>query len=107
MKRIKVLLVDDSVTVRQLLVEALAADPEVQVVGTAPNGALALTLLPKLQPDVVVLDIDMPVMDGLELLRRARPLYPKLPMLVFSTYTTHGAATSSKSLPSAVVHGCR
>lgn len=98
MKRIKVLLVDDSVTVRQLLVEALAVDPEVHVVGTAPNGALALTLLPKLQPDVVVLDIDMPVMDGLELLRRARPLYPKLPMLVFSTYTTHGAATTLEAL---------
>jgi two-component system chemotaxis response regulator CheB len=98
MKRIKVLVVDDSVTVRQLLVEALGVDPEVQVVGTAPNGALALTLLPKLQPDVVILDIDMPVMDGLEFLRRVRPMYPKLPLLVFSTYTTHGAATTLQAL---------
>ena len=98
MKRIKVLVVDDSVTVRQLLVEALGIDPEVHVVGTAPNGALALTLLPKLQPDVIVLDIDMPVMDGLEFLRRVRPMYPKLPMLVFSTYTTHGAATTLQAL---------
>jgi two-component system chemotaxis response regulator CheB len=98
MKRIKVLLVDDSVTVRQLLMDALSVDPEVHVVGTAPNGALALALLPKLQPDVVVLDIDMPVMDGLEFLRRVRPAYPRLPLLVFSTYTTHGAATTLEAL---------
>lgn len=98
MNPIKVLLVDDSVTVRQLLVEALAVDTEIQVVGTAPNGALALTMLPRLQPDVVVLDIDMPVMDGLEFLRRVRPMYPRLPLLVFSTYTTHGAATTLQAL---------
>src|SRR5512147_2773130 len=98
MKRIRVLVIDDSVTVRQLLVDALSTDPEIHIVGTAPNGALALTLLPKLQPDVVVLDIDMPVMDGLEFLRRVRPAWPKLPILVFSTYTTHGAATTLQAL---------
>ena len=94
MKPIRVLVVDDSVTVRQLLVDALSADPEIHVVGTAPNGALGMTLLPRLVPDVVVLDIDMPVMDGLEFLRRVRPAWPKLPIIVFSTYTTHGAATT-------------
>ena len=98
MKRIRVLVVDDSVTVRQLLVDALSADPEVHVVGTAPNGALGMTLLPRLVPDVVVLDIDMPVMDGLEFLRRVRPAWPKLPVIVFSTYTTHGAATTLQAL---------
>lgn len=98
MKRIRVLVVDDSVTVRQLLVDALSADPEIHVVGTAPNGALGMTLLPRLVPDVVVLDIDMPVMDGLEFLRRVRPAWPKLPILVFSTYTTHGAATTLQAL---------
>lgn len=98
MERIKVLVVDDSVTVRQLLVDALAVDPEVHVVGTAPNGALGMTLLPRLVPDVIVLDIDMPVMDGLEFLRRVRPAYPKLPIVVFSTHTTHGAATTLQAL---------
>lgn len=98
MKRIRVLVVDDSVTVRQLLVDALSVDPEVHVVGTAPNGALGITLLPKLVPDVVVLDIDMPVMDGLEFLRRVRPAWPRLPILVFSTYTTHGASTTLQAL---------
>jgi two-component system chemotaxis response regulator CheB len=98
MKRLRVLVVDDSVTVRQLLVDALSADPEVHVVGTAPNGALGMTLLPRLVPDVVVLDIDMPVMDGLEFLRRVRPAWPKLPIIVFSSYTTHGAATTLQAL---------
>jgi two-component system chemotaxis response regulator CheB len=98
MKPIRVLVVDDSVTVRQLLVDALSADPEVRVVGTAPNGALGVTLLPRLVPDVVVLDIDMPVMDGLEFLQRVRPAWPTLPVIVFSTYTTHGAATTLQAL---------
>lgn len=98
MKRIGVLVIDDSVTVRQLLVDALSVDPEVTVVGTAPNGALGMTMLPRLLPDVVVLDIDMPVMDGLEFLRRVRPAWPKLPILVFSTHTTHGAATTLEAL---------
>jgi two-component system chemotaxis response regulator CheB len=98
MKRIRVLLIDDSVTVRQLLMDALSADPEIHVVGTAPNGALGMTLLPRLLPDVIVLDIDMPVMDGLEFLRRVRPEWPRLPILVFSTYTTHGAATTLQAL---------
>lgn len=98
MKPLKVLVVDDSVTVRQLLVDALAVDPDVRVVGTAPNGALGLTLLPRLQPDVIVLDIDMPVMDGLEFLQRVRPAHPKLPIVVFSTHTTHGAATTLQAL---------
>jgi len=98
MKPIRVLVIDDSVTVRQLLVDALSADPEVRVVGTAPNGALGMTLLPRLAPDVVVLDVDMPVMDGLEFLRRVRPAWPKLPVIVFSTYTTHGAVTTLQAL---------
>lgn len=98
MERIKVLVIDDSVTVRQLLADALGSDPEVTVVGAAPNGALGMTLLPRLQPDVIVLDIDMPVMDGLEFLQRVRPGYPKLPVIVFSTHTTHGAATTLQAM---------
>lgn len=98
MKRIRVLVIDDSVTVRQLLVDALSADPEVHVVGTAPNGALGVTLLPRLVPDVVVLDVDMPVMDGLAFLQRVRPAWPKLPIIVFSTHTTHGAETTLQAM---------
>ncbi len=98
MNPIKVLLVDDSVTVRQLLVEALAVDTEIQVVGTAPNGALALTMLPRLQPDVVVLDIDMPVMDGLEVPAPRPADVSQAAAAGVRTYTTHGAATALQAL---------
>lgn len=95
---IRVLVVDDSVTVRQLVVDALSTDPELQVVGAAPNGALALSMLARSKPDCIVLDIDMPVMDGLEFLTRLRPEYPRLPVIVFSTLTTHGAETTLQAM---------
>ncbi|MEO5988895.1 MAG: chemotaxis response regulator protein-glutamate methylesterase [Candidatus Eisenbacteria bacterium] len=91
---IRVLIVDDSVTVRQLVVDALSTDPELQVVGTAANGVLALSMLARTQPDCIVLDLDMPVMDGLEFLQRLRAGYPRLPVIVFSTLTTHGAEST-------------
>jgi len=95
---IRVLVVDDSVTVRQLVVDALSTDPELHVVGAAPNGALALSMLARCKPDCIVLDIDMPVMDGLEFLTRLRPEYPRLPVIVFSTLTTHGAETTLQAM---------
>lgn len=95
---IRVLVVDDSVTVRQLVVDALSTDPELHVVGAAPNGALALSMLARSKPDCIVLDIDMPVMDGLEFLTRLRPEYPRLPVIVFSTLTTHGAETTLQAM---------
>ncbi len=95
---IRVLIVDDSVTVRQLVVDALSIDPDIQVVGTAPNGALALSMLTRTKPDCIVLDIDMPVMDGLEFLTRLRPEHPRLPVIVFSTLTTHGAETTLQAM---------
>lgn len=95
---IRVLVVDDSVTMRQLLVDALSGDPDLQVVGAAPNGALALTMLPRTQPDCIILDIDMPVMGGLEFLERLRPHHPRLPVIVFSTLTTHGAETTLQAM---------
>lgn len=95
---IRVFLVDDSVTIRRMLSDALAEDPELDVVGSAANGALALTLIPGLAPDVVVLDIDMPVLDGLETLARLRPWQPRLPVIVFSSSTSHGAETTLQAL---------
>ena len=95
---IRVLVVDDSVTVRQLVVDALSTDPALHVVGAAPNGALALSMLARSKPDCIVLDIDMPVMDGLEFLARLRPEYPRLPVIVFSTLTTHGAETTLQAM---------
>ena len=79
MAPITVLVVDDSVVMRRLVSDILASDPGIEVVGTAANGKVALAKIPQLNPDVVTLDIEMPVMDGLETLTALRVLYPKLP----------------------------
>jgi two-component system, chemotaxis family, protein-glutamate methylesterase/glutaminase len=98
MAPIRVLLVDDSVVVRKLLSDTLSADPALEVVGTASDGRIALSKIPLLAPDLITLDIEMPVMDGLETLVAMRKLYPKLPVIMFSTLTERGAAATLDAL---------
>ena len=81
---IRVLVVDDSVSVRRALGDALEREPGFAVCGSAPNGLLGLELAARSRPDVIVLDLEMPVLDGLEFLSRFRPDHPRLPVLVFS-----------------------
>lgn len=97
-KRIRVLVVDDAVVVRRMVSDALAADPELEVAGTAANGRLALARIPQLQPDVITLDVEMPELDGLETLRALRKSYPRLPVIMFSTLTERGAAATLDAL---------
>ncbi len=88
-KRVRVVVADDSPTFRRLLCAALEQDPEVEVVGVAANGAEAVDLARRLRPDVVTLDLEMPVMDGLEALRTlAQEL--STPVVVLSTHTGRG-----------------
>jgi two-component system, chemotaxis family, protein-glutamate methylesterase/glutaminase len=98
MAPISVLVVDDSVVMRHLVSDVLAADPGIEVVGTAANGKIALAKIPQLNPDVVTLDIEMPVMDGLETLVELRALYPTLPVIMFSTLTERGATATLDAL---------
>ena len=95
---ISVLVVDDSVVIRRLITDALGEDPEIRVVGTAPNGRIAMTKIEQLRPDLVTLDIEMPVMNGLETLRAIRGLYPRLPVIMFSTLTAAGATATLDAL---------
>ncbi|HMO14311.1 MAG TPA: chemotaxis response regulator protein-glutamate methylesterase [Pirellulaceae bacterium] len=98
MRKIRVLIVDDSAVIRKLLGETLAADPAVEVVGTAPNGKIAIAKIPQLEPDVITLDMEMPVMDGLETLTELKKLDLKLPIIMFSTLTSRGAQATFDAL---------
>lgn len=98
MAKIRVLIVDDAVVIRKILMDELSTDPDIEVVGTAPNGKIALQKIPQLQPDIVTLDVEMPEMDGLETLVHLRKDYPKLPVIMFSTLTERGAAATMEAL---------
>jgi two-component system chemotaxis response regulator CheB len=95
---ISVLVVDDSVVVRRLITDALGDDPEIRVVGTAPNGKVALAKIEQLHPDLVTLDIEMPIMDGLQTMRAIRAQYARLPVIMFSTLTAAGASATLEAL---------
>jgi two-component system chemotaxis response regulator CheB len=96
--KVRVLVVDDAVVIRKLLTDALATDPEVEVVGTAGNGRIALSKIELLRPDLVTLDVEMPEMDGLATLRAIRRRLPRLPVVMFSTVTAQGASATLEAL---------
>ena len=98
MPGIRVLVVDDSVVVRRVLCEALTADSTIEIAGTAADGSIALSKIPILKPDLITLDVEMPGMSGLETLAEIRKLYPKLPVIMFSTLTERGAAITLDAL---------
>jgi two-component system, chemotaxis family, protein-glutamate methylesterase/glutaminase len=95
--RIRVLVVDDSALMRKLIPLILERDPDIEVVGTAMDGAFALKKIEELHPDVVTLDLEMPRMDGLETLRTIMRSAP-LPVIVFSTHSREGAYSTFKAL---------
>jgi two-component system chemotaxis response regulator CheB len=83
-KRIRVLIVDDSAIVRKILAETLSSEPDLEIVGTAPDPYVARDKILALQPDVLTLDIEMPRMDGLTFLRRLMHFRP-MPVIVISS----------------------
>lgn len=97
MKNVKVLVVDDSAFMRKVLTDIIATEPHMEVVGTAKNGKEALDMIRDLKPDVVTLDIEMPIMDGLTALEIAMKETP-VPIVMLSSLTKEGADATLKAL---------
>jgi two-component system, chemotaxis family, protein-glutamate methylesterase/glutaminase len=98
MSMIKALVVDDSRVVRQLVTRALNMDSSVYVVGEAADGKEALEAVQRLRPDVVILDIEMPHMNGLEVVHALHGSDPHLPIIMFSSLTERGAKATVEAL---------
>ena len=96
-KKIKVLVVDDSALVRQILVEIMKRAPDIEVVGTATDPFMAREKIKETNPDVLTLDVEMPRMDGLTFLSNLMRLRP-MPVVMISSLTENGAETTLKAL---------
>jgi len=94
---IKVLVVDDSALIRGLMTEIVNAQPDMQVVATAPDPLIARDLIKATNPDVLTLDVEMPKMDGLEFLRRLMHLRP-MPVVMVSSLTEAGSQSTLRAL---------
>jgi two-component system chemotaxis response regulator CheB len=95
--RVRVLVIDDSALMRKLIPQILSGDPAIEVVGTAMDGAFGLKKIAELKPDVVTLDLEMPRMDGIEMLRAALGKY-RVPVIIVSSQTEENARTALKAL---------
>ncbi|WP_435299670.1 protein-glutamate methylesterase/protein-glutamine glutaminase [Timonella sp. A28] len=95
---VRVVVVDDSVVIRRLVVQVLESDPDFEVVGTAANGRIALTKIEQLRPDVITMDVEMPDMDGIQTVRELRKRGIRTPIIMFSTLTERGATATLDAL---------
>ena len=97
MKKIRVLIVDDSAVVRKIFTEELSKYPDIEIIGTAPDPFVARDKIVALQPDVITLDIEMPRMDGLTFLRKLMKYYP-LPTIIVSSLTPKGGKLTLEAM---------
>ena len=99
---IKVLIVDDSAVVRQTLEKELSRDPDIEIVGTAPDPYIARDKIIQLKPDLITLDIEMPRMDGLSFLKKLMHFHP-LPIVVVSSLAKNGSAIALEAIDNGAV----
>jgi len=96
--RIRVLVVDDSVVARRIVMQALANDPQIEVVGTAANGRIALAMVKELAPDVVTMDMEMPVMDGIDAVPAMRRRGDRCRIIMFTAVSVRDAKRTFAAL---------
>jgi two-component system, chemotaxis family, protein-glutamate methylesterase/glutaminase len=97
MPKTKVLIVDDSAIVRQVFTELISREPDLEVVGTAPDPYVARDKIVQFQPEVITLDLEMPRMDGLTFLKKLMHYYP-LPVIIVSSLTRRGSQLALEAL---------
>jgi len=97
-RKTQVLIVDDSVVVRGIVSKMLQEDGQIEVVNTAADGVIALAKLEQCEVDVILLDIEMPRMTGLEVLKKLRELRNRTPVVMFSSLTQRGASATIEAL---------
>jgi two-component system chemotaxis response regulator CheB len=95
---LRVLVVDDTIMYRKVVGDILAEMPGVEVVGTANNGKIALARIASLKPDLITLDVEMPVMNGLETLQEMQKSFPDVGVIMLSTLTKRGSESTMKAL---------
>lgn len=96
--KLKVLIVDDSVLYRKVLSDILLTFPDVEVIGSASNGKIALEKISKLKPDFITLDFEMPEMDGLQTLKALKKDFPQVFAVMVSAHTKDGAEVTMQAL---------
>lgn len=99
-KKIQVLIVDDSAVVRKLIASVVTKQLDMEVMGSAANGLLGVEFIRQTPPDVVLLDVEMPVMDGIEALKTVRKFDAHIPIIIFSSLTQKGASITIQALTS-------
>jgi two-component system chemotaxis response regulator CheB len=97
-RRKRILIVDDSAVMRSLLRSVVCADAELEVAGTAADGRSALSTIATVRPDLILLDVEMPVMDGLVTLKQLRARGNKMPVIMCSSLTQRGARVTIEAL---------
>ncbi len=98
MSKTRVLVVDDASVVRGMLSKLINAEPDMEVAGTARDGQVGLDQADLIKPDIIVLDIDMPVLGGIEALKILRERQPATPVIMFSSMSTAGATITLEAL---------
>jgi two-component system chemotaxis response regulator CheB len=96
--RTRVLVVDDSVVARRLITDLLQSASDIEVAGVAATASIALQKISQIVPDVVLLDVEMPEMDGIEAVTRIRRAWPKLPVIMCSSLTERGADITLRAM---------
>lgn len=97
-EKVRVLIVDDTAFYRKIIKDVLMTFPDIEVIGSAPNGKIALDKIRQLNPDIITLDIEMPEMDGLETLRRLKVVRREVMAVMVSSHTKKGAKITMEAL---------